>query len=244
MHGFPTHMGEARRWSISPLPAEIDDLFLNCQSQSLLHCFYALIFFFVKALRQWRQIQEAMKRYNVSYGKKLKRRSDEAFNAGKDIEEMKRLTLHCIASSLLLPSFGHRVRFSIRVTRYVHFNAGIPGCTSALVLRYISTLESQGVYWGHRVHLGIEVTGYTFLNFNSTFEHWGHPVHSALESQRILYICNTVVTGYTSTFGWHGTFSIGVTGTLHYEFTGYTSTLGWQDTLQLWGDRAHFALGE
>jgi hypothetical protein len=26
--------------------------------------------------------------------------SDEAFNAGKEIEAMKRLTLHCIASSL------------------------------------------------------------------------------------------------------------------------------------------------
>jgi hypothetical protein len=28
------------------------------------------------------------------------------FNAGKEIEAMKRLTLHVIASSLLLPSFG------------------------------------------------------------------------------------------------------------------------------------------
>jgi hypothetical protein len=28
------------------------------------------------------------------------------FNAGKEIEAMKRLTLHRIASSLLLPSFG------------------------------------------------------------------------------------------------------------------------------------------
>jgi hypothetical protein len=28
--------------------------------------------FFVKALRQWRQICEAMKRLNVKYGKKLK----------------------------------------------------------------------------------------------------------------------------------------------------------------------------
>jgi hypothetical protein len=33
--------------------------------------------------------------------------SDEEFNAGKEIEAMKRLTLHClIASLLLLPSFG------------------------------------------------------------------------------------------------------------------------------------------
>jgi hypothetical protein len=38
--------------------------------------------FFVKALRQWRQ------------------GSGEAFNAGKKIEAMKRLTLHHIASSL------------------------------------------------------------------------------------------------------------------------------------------------
>ncbi len=35
------------------------------------------------------------------------RRSDEAFNAGKEIEAMKRLMLHRIASSLLLPSFGY-----------------------------------------------------------------------------------------------------------------------------------------
>jgi hypothetical protein len=35
-----------------------------------------------------------------------KNKSDEAFNAGKEIEAMNRLTLHRIASSLLLPSFG------------------------------------------------------------------------------------------------------------------------------------------
>jgi hypothetical protein len=50
--------------------------------------------FFVKALRQWRQIREAMKRWNVKYGKKLKQWNDEAFNAGKTSEAMKRLTLH------------------------------------------------------------------------------------------------------------------------------------------------------
>jgi hypothetical protein len=33
--------------------------------------------------------------------------SDEAFNAGKEIEAMKHLTLHRIASSLLLPSFDY-----------------------------------------------------------------------------------------------------------------------------------------
>jgi hypothetical protein len=45
----------------------------------------------------------------------LKNRSDEAFNAGKDFEVMKRLTLHriasllhrFIASLLLLPSFAY-----------------------------------------------------------------------------------------------------------------------------------------
>jgi hypothetical protein len=62
--------------------------------------------FFVKALRQWWQIREAMKRWNVDYGKKLKQWSHEAFNAGIEIEAMKRLTLHRIASSLLLPSFA------------------------------------------------------------------------------------------------------------------------------------------
>jgi hypothetical protein len=33
-------------------------------------------------------------------------RSDETFNAGKEIEAMKRLMLYRIASSLLLPSFA------------------------------------------------------------------------------------------------------------------------------------------
>jgi hypothetical protein len=38
---------------------------------------------------------------------KLKQHSDEASNAGKEIEAMKRLTLHrFIASSLQLPSFA------------------------------------------------------------------------------------------------------------------------------------------
>jgi hypothetical protein len=66
---------------------------------------------FVKALRQWRQIREAMKWWNVNYGKKFKQWSDEAFHAGKElkrwsvkcwqrIEAMKHLTLHRIASSL------------------------------------------------------------------------------------------------------------------------------------------------
>jgi hypothetical protein len=87
---------------------EIPNFFGNCQWNSSLLCDNI---FFVKALRQWRQIWEAMKQWNVKYGKKLKQWSDEAFNAGKEIEAMKRLTLHCIASSLhrswcpaLLPS--------------------------------------------------------------------------------------------------------------------------------------------
>ncbi len=69
--------------------------------------------FFVKALRQWSQIREAMKRRNIIYGKKLKQWSDEAFNAGKEIEAMKRLTLHRFITSSLhrfcWPSFalGH-----------------------------------------------------------------------------------------------------------------------------------------
>jgi hypothetical protein len=40
--------------------------------------------FFIKALRQWRQIREAMKRWNVNFGKKLKQWSDEAFSASKE----------------------------------------------------------------------------------------------------------------------------------------------------------------
>jgi hypothetical protein len=68
--------------------------------------------FFVKALRQCRQIREAMKRWNVNYGNKLKQWSDEAFNAGKETEAMKRLTLHRIASSLLVPSFAPRQVFT------------------------------------------------------------------------------------------------------------------------------------
>ncbi len=79
------------------------------QWNSLLHRFCSLIFFIIKALRQWWRIQEAMKRWNVNYGKKLKQWSDEAFNAGKEIEAMKRLTLHRIASSLLLSSFAYSI---------------------------------------------------------------------------------------------------------------------------------------
>jgi hypothetical protein len=41
-----------------------------------------------------------MKRGNFNYGKKIKQLNDEAFDACKEIEAMKRLTLHCIASSL------------------------------------------------------------------------------------------------------------------------------------------------
>jgi hypothetical protein len=41
-----------------------------------------------------------MNRWNVNYGKKLKQWSDEALNAGKEIEAKKRLTLYRIASSL------------------------------------------------------------------------------------------------------------------------------------------------
>jgi hypothetical protein len=92
---------------------EIMNFFGNRQWNSSLHHFYALIFFCIKALRQWRQIQEALKRWNFNYDKKLKQWSDEAFNAGKEIEVMKHLPLHriaslhrFIASSLLLPSFG------------------------------------------------------------------------------------------------------------------------------------------
>ncbi len=84
-----------------------NDFFKNWQSKSSLHRFFALLFFFVKALRQWRQNlgrdktlimaknqkDEAMKR--ITLAKKLKR-----CNAGKEIEVMKRLMLHRIASSL------------------------------------------------------------------------------------------------------------------------------------------------
>jgi hypothetical protein len=70
------------------------------------HCFYALIFVVVKALRQWRQIREVMNREDVNYSKIFKQSSDEAFNTGKKIEAMKHLMLHRIASSLLLPSIA------------------------------------------------------------------------------------------------------------------------------------------
>ncbi len=42
--------------------------------------------FLVKAWRQWRQIWEGMKQWNINYSKKFKQWSDEAFNAGKEIE--------------------------------------------------------------------------------------------------------------------------------------------------------------
>ncbi len=93
-------------FGFAPEITEITIYFGNCQWNSWLHHFYALILFFVKALRQWRQIQEAKKRWNGNYGKNLKQWSDEAFNAGKEIEAMKHLMLHRIASSLLLPSIA------------------------------------------------------------------------------------------------------------------------------------------
>ncbi len=88
-------------FDIATEKTEKTNFFGNCQWDSLLHRFCALILFFVKALRQWWRIREAMKRWTVNYGKKLKQWSDdEAFNAGKEIEAMKRLTLLRIASSL------------------------------------------------------------------------------------------------------------------------------------------------
>ncbi len=82
--------------------------------------------FIVKALRQWRQIREAMKQWNVNYGKKLKQWSDEAFNAGKEIEAMKRLTLHCITSlHHFIASSLHRFIASIAQLWLEHnFHAG------------------------------------------------------------------------------------------------------------------------
>ncbi len=77
-----------------------NDFWENCPWDSSLHRFYSFIFFFVKALRQWWQIRAAMKRWNCYYGKKLKQWSDEAFNADKEIEAIKRLMLHHIVSSL------------------------------------------------------------------------------------------------------------------------------------------------
>jgi hypothetical protein len=99
----PTLMYRQRRRCFSALLRKLRKImnFLgNCHRDSSLHCFYSLIFFFVNALRQWWQIWEAMKWWNCYYGKKLKQWSNEAFNTGKEIEAMKRLTLHPIASSL------------------------------------------------------------------------------------------------------------------------------------------------
>ncbi len=79
---------------------KIKNFWGNCHWDSLLHHFYALIFLFVKALRQWWRIREAIKRWNRYCGTKLKQWSNEVFNAGKEIEAMKRLTLHRIASSV------------------------------------------------------------------------------------------------------------------------------------------------
>ncbi len=99
----PTQMWRQRRRYFSTLLRKIrkTNFFLgNCQWNSSLHRFCSLKLFFVEALRQWWWILEAMKRWNINYGKKLKQWSDQAFNADKDIEAMKRLTQsnHFIAS--------------------------------------------------------------------------------------------------------------------------------------------------
>jgi hypothetical protein len=66
--------------------------------QSLLHRFFALIYFFSsQAIEANPECDEE----NVNYGKKIQQRSDEheAFNTGKkEIEAMKHLTLHRIVS--------------------------------------------------------------------------------------------------------------------------------------------------
>jgi hypothetical protein len=41
---------------------KMNEFFFNYQHKSSLHRFYALMFLVVKALRQWRQIREAMQR--------------------------------------------------------------------------------------------------------------------------------------------------------------------------------------
>ncbi len=79
---------------------EITNFFGKLPLEFIASSLLSVNIFLVKALRQWRQIREAMKRWNFKYGKKLKQWSDEAFNVGKKSEAMKRLTLHRIASSL------------------------------------------------------------------------------------------------------------------------------------------------
>jgi hypothetical protein len=96
----------------------------NCHWDSLLHRFYALIFLFIKALRQWWQIREAMKRWNRYCGKKLKQWSNEAFNAGKEIGQ--RLTLHRIASSLhrFITSSAQLCSWASGLKRWIENQAG------------------------------------------------------------------------------------------------------------------------
>jgi hypothetical protein len=79
---------------------EITNFFWKLPFEFIASSLLSVNIFFVKALRQWRQIREAMKRWNVKYGKKFEQWSDEAFNAGNKTEAMKRLTLHRIALSL------------------------------------------------------------------------------------------------------------------------------------------------
>ncbi len=45
----------------------------------------------------------------IFFIKVFKQQSDEAFNSGKEIEAMKHLMFHSIASSLLVPSFGEKI---------------------------------------------------------------------------------------------------------------------------------------
>ncbi len=90
---------------------KITNFWWNCHWDSSLHRFYALIFLFIKALRQWWQnfrSDEAMKPLLRQKIKAMKQWNDEAFNAGKEIEAMKRLTLHRIASSHRFIASLHR----------------------------------------------------------------------------------------------------------------------------------------
>jgi hypothetical protein len=68
-----THMCRQRSRYYSKIATKIaqeyKDFLKNCHHKGSLHRFLALMFF-VKALRQLRQILEAMKQLNVNYGKK------------------------------------------------------------------------------------------------------------------------------------------------------------------------------
>ncbi len=91
--------------------------------------------FFFKALRQWGQNKEAMKQWNINYGKKLKQWSDESvwrWQRNWSDEALNASSHRFIASALLLPSFVCVALLGLHML--AHFSRVLGHCITFLKL--------------------------------------------------------------------------------------------------------------